>query len=140
MILRLIAGLVSLTWLKNIPPEVIANANYGAAPSANYQNLIKEHISASLIDPTSPLFTFDTPRKGYTKEGGAFNTDELFGWRVCGSVNAKNRFGGYTGRVPYFALFKNQRLVKVIVGEIPDRYGISLINSAIEVGCSRSAG
>lgn len=121
-----------------ISPERIASADYGSPPPENYEQLIKDHFNKILIDPTSPIYEFDKPRKGYTKQSSMFNTQENFGWRVCGTVNSKNRFGGYVGRVPFFALFRGERVVELISGEITDnKYGINIKNSAIEEACRR---
>ena len=92
---------------QNIPPEVVTNANYGSPPPVNYQEIIKQSIGQQLIDPTAPLYEFSTPTKGYTRNAPMFGTQQAFGWRVCGTVNSKNRFGGYVGRVPFFVLFRN---------------------------------
>jgi hypothetical protein len=121
-----------------IPPEVIAHANYGAPPPKNYREMIKKEFSHTLIDPTSPLYEFSRPVKGYTRQSPMFNTQQVFGWQVCGTVNAKNRFGGYVGAVPFFVLFKNGVIIEHLVGEIPDnQYGISVLNSAINSACQR---
>ena len=70
-----------------------------------------------------------------------FATQQRFGWRVCGTVNSKKRFGGYVGRVPFFVLFRDGRIVESLVGKITDnRYSINLINSAIDEACQRAAG
>lgn len=63
----------------------------------------KRIIRASLIDPSSAQFEVAQPRSGMT-EGGAKTP------LVCGTYNAKNRFGGYVGRV-YFAYAKSARAV-----------------------------
>ena len=94
-------------------------------------------MAKSLIDPTSPLYEFDAPRKGYTKASGTFGTSERFGWRVCGTVNSKNRFGGYTGRAPFFALFRGGRLVTLLVGEI-SRDTVNILNASIIGACNRT--
>ncbi len=121
-----------------ISQERISSADYGAPPSEKYEQIIKERFSITLIDPTSPIYEFDKPRKGYTKQSSMFNTQENFGWRVCGTVNSKNRFGGYVGRVPFFVLFRGDTIVELISGAITDnKYGINFMNSAIEEACSR---
>ncbi len=121
-----------------ISSERIASADYGPPPPENYEQLVKDRFDRILIDPTSPIYEFDKPRKGYTKQSSMFNTQENYGWRVCGAVNSKNRFGGYVGRVPFFALFHGNRIVELISGKITDnKYGINIMNSAVEEACSR---
>ncbi|MBK8637876.1 MAG: hypothetical protein IPN92_06145 [Chromatiaceae bacterium] len=51
---------------------------------------IKKGVSEKLLDPTSPLFGSMQARKA--------NSNRII---VCGYVNAKNTFGGYTGDKPY---------------------------------------
>jgi hypothetical protein len=121
-----------------ISQERITSADYGSAPSDNYEAIIKERVSKILIDPTSPIYEFNKPRKGYTRQSPTFHTQESFGWMVCGTVNSKNRFGGYVGRVPFFALFRGDTIVEFMTGEITDnKYGLNLLNSNIENVCNR---
>ncbi len=118
----------------------IASADYGPPPPENYEELIKENIRGQLIDPTSPLFEIGSPVKGYTNRSNAFNTQDMFGWQVCGTVNSKNRMGGYTGKVPFFALFQGDQLTKMIIGEVSmstNIYDRSYINMSIETSCNR---
>lgn len=122
----------------DISSDALATADYGPPPPANYQELIKAEFAKTLIDPTSPLYEFDSPRKGYTKESPMFGTHQKFGWRVCGTVNSKNRFGGYVGSVPFFFLFRDGQVTEALVGKITNnRYGINLHNSAIGEACNR---
>ncbi len=114
--------------------EKLLSANYGSPPPSNYQEIIKNRISRTLIDPTSPKYEFAPPSQGYTKKSALFNTSEQFGWRVCGNVNAKNKFGGYKGREPFFTLFKDGQLVTLIQGDNEFRAGF------VADACSRSAG
>lgn len=118
-----------------IPPEVIAKADYGRPPPKNYKEIIKRSIGETLIDPTAPLYEFGTPSKGYTARSPIFGTEQAFGWRVCGTVNSKNRFGGYVGRVPFFVLLRNGVIVSKVIGE--GSTDVSFVNVAIEKACAR---
>jgi hypothetical protein len=100
--------------------------------------MIRAEFDRELIDPSSPLYEFGEPIKGYTMASPIFGTEQTFGWQVCGTVNGKNRFGGYVGRVPFFVLFRDGAIVTRIVGEIPDNeYGISVKNTGISQACAR---
>ena len=55
-----------------------------------YQDKIDAHFAGLLKDPDSRRITYPT-----TTSGGL----------VCGAVNARNAFGGYTGRQPFVATF-----------------------------------
>lgn len=82
-------------------PDQIASADYGSYPS-DYEEIIKNYYGKSLFDPYSAVFTFSQPQKAWNGWGGT-----KFGWAVCGSLNAKNRFGGYVGATPFYVLIKN---------------------------------
>lgn len=123
---------------KDISPERIASADYGPPPPDNYREIVETTIARQLIDPRSAIFEIGEPTKGYTKEGAMFGTHEAFGWRVCGLVNSKNRFGGYVGSVPFFTLFRANQIDTLIIGKITDnQYGINITNSSINEACSR---
>jgi hypothetical protein len=121
-----------------ISQDRIASADYGDAPSDAYQQVLRDRFASILIDPTAPLYEFDKPKKGFTKQSPIFNTREQFGWRVCGTVNSKNRYGGYAGKSPFFALFRGDTIVEMIYGESnPDPVYGSLTNKQIENACNR---
>ncbi len=122
----------------DIPAEVLANADYGPPPPENYQEMVKAEISQRLIDPTSGIFEISEPREGYTKASSLWGTEQAFGWRVCGTVNSKNRFGGYVGRVPFFALFEDEKITQLLLGKITtNRHGFNALNPAILNACER---
>jgi len=123
----------------SISKERLATADYGPPPPAGYQEMIKARFAGILIDPTSPLYEFEQPAKGYTKKSSMFNTSENFGWRVCGTVNSKNRFGGYAGRVPFFVLFRHGQIVATLVGNSSAGGNtLDLQNAAIIGACRRT--
>lgn len=97
-----------------ISSEKIDAADYGEPPPANHQDIIRKRISSELRDPYSAVFEFDAPRLGYLRTNPVAGTTEAFGWRVCGTVNAKNAYGAYRGRSPFFALFRGDRLIALI--------------------------
>lgn len=131
-------GLLIQSCATQMSQERIMSADYGPPPPDNYETLIKERFSKILIDPTSPIYEFDKPRKGYTKQSPMFHTQESFGWRVCGTVNSKNRFGGYVGSVPFFVLFRGDTIVEFMSGEITNGiYDVSFMNSNIKNVCNR---
>lgn len=102
-----------------------AAANYGAAP-VNYEQTIKGLVSANLFDPYSAVYTFSTPQKGWNTMTGEI----VWGWCTCGSINAKNRMGGYTGAKPFYAMFYDERLIIFIYEgiTIPDSFKLGLIS------------
>ncbi len=56
----------------------------------NFESKLAKYFEETLIDPDSRRVTF-----------GA----RPFGGLLCGDVNAKNTFGGYTGRQPFYVAF-----------------------------------
>ena len=84
-------------------------ADYGSPPPKDYRDLIKQEIGKSLIDPYSAQYEIGEPAKGYTIGNSLYKTPQ--GWLpVCGTVNARNRFGGYVGRAPFFTLFRDRNV------------------------------
>ena len=81
-------------------PEQLANNTFAECPD-NYQQMIQEHLKATLIDPYSAIFRFSTPEK-YVYSG-------QFGHFIVVGVNAKKRYdGAYVGeRVHHFMCFPN---------------------------------
>lgn len=71
--------------------------------------MVKRLVTSALIDPTSPIV----------------EVDEDSSWRdgvICGSVNAKNRLGAYTGAVPF--------MVTTPI-ENSDTWGLHIPNAAL---------
>lgn len=68
--------------------------------AAEAEGAAADAVRAVLIDPQSAQFEFQEPvRSAYA------NGQRRFGWFLCGTVNSKNRFGGYIGRIPFIAYF-----------------------------------
>lgn len=123
-----------------ISAEKIQNADYGTQPPQNYKEIIAEVIGKSLIDPMSAVYELDEPRKGYTKNSPFHGTTEQFGWRICGTVNSKNRFGGYTGRSPVFILMRGESVTSFIIGTVSDEkmsMSDQMKNNGIVGACNR---
>lgn len=116
-----------------ISAEKAANADYGPAPTKGYQEAIKSYFARNLIDPTSPLYEFEKPKQGYFKNSPLFETKESFGWLVCGRLNSKNRFGGYTGSAPFVVLMKGNTVTQKLVGNPDD----TIINGYIHGTCGK---
>ncbi len=116
-----------------ISPQEIETADYGTPPTGNYEDIIKKEIGAQLFDPYSAVYEIKPPSKGYTRESPVFGTQKAFGYKVCGTVNAKNRMGGYVGSVPFFALFRNGHLIVKQIGETEG----GLMTASIMNACSR---
>ena len=79
--------------------EQLANNTFAECPS-DYEQMIKQRLSANLIAPSSVMFRFSRPEK-YVHSG-------QYGHVVSVGLNAKNRFGGYIGeQLHEFMCFPN---------------------------------
>ena len=83
------------------------NATFPQKPSeSDAMSQIRNYLARTLIDPDSLKLECSGVRgKGWARQ---FEFKEpIYGYPVICSVNAKNKFGGYTGATPYVFLFNN---------------------------------
>lgn len=88
-----------------VPPksDEVMMANYGNKPSRGEMvELVKEYASKTLFDPYSAKYSCSTPAKywiigGSGDEGNVQMGKTYFGYASVCAINAKNRFGAYTG-------------------------------------------
>ena len=86
------------------------NAKYGSKP-VNFLPKIKSYFREVLKDPDSAKYSdISKPQKDFMFE----YKNVITGYSVCLYVNAKNSFGGYTGRKLYWAFLKDNKLLRVI--------------------------
>lgn len=96
----------------------VSSANIGAYPS-NYEQIIKSYYSQRLIDPASATYgPMSAPRRGYLRPyfAGGTTAAPIIGYVVCGTVNSKNRLGGYVGAKPFAIVITNDA---VAYAELP---------------------
>jgi hypothetical protein len=85
----------------------IASANYGSYPD-NYKEITKRHFGDVLKDPGSARYNnWRGPSKGWRATMGG----NRFGYRVCVDVNAKNSYGGYTGRETFYLMINGGQVI-----------------------------
>lgn len=83
-------------------------APYGAYP-ANYKEIVTNWLQSQLIDPSSARIEW----KGDPKPADLGSKGEhLYGYLVSFTVNARNRFGTYTGKQEHGALIRNGEVIK----------------------------
>ena len=97
-------------------PAQLRNADFGPPPSEGYKENIKSAFDLILFDGASARYRFSKPVKSYLRAAPVYGTSLTFGWRVCGLVNAKNRFGGYVGWRRFFTFFYDDAIVFKIMG------------------------
>lgn len=85
--------------------------------------LIENAVRASLKDPDSAKF--DWPNEFTDGWYRIPFSKKVTGWITCGTVNAKNGYGGYTGPAPVIAAIQNG----AVVGLNIDPPGSSVVSS-----------
>jgi hypothetical protein len=110
-------GVVLCAWLAAANAVTIAAeiptvdpALCGAYP-ANYKEIVINWLQSQLIDPASARIEW----KGEPKPAdlGA-RSQHLYGYLVGFTVNARNRFGMYTGKEEHAALIRDGEVIKGI--------------------------
>lgn len=83
-------------------------ALYGAYPT-NYKEIVMAWLNQQLLDAATARidWTGDPKPADLGKNG-----QHLYGYVVTFDVNARNRFGGYTGKQKHGALIKDGQVVK----------------------------
>lgn len=79
------------------------------ASRAAVEEAVKAAAAATLLDPYSAQYVFQDPVRSIYAD----YSDRMFGWFVCGTVNAKNRFGGYVGATTFMAHLSGADVVSV---------------------------
>ncbi|MFN2540917.1 MAG: hypothetical protein ABR514_01945 [Chthoniobacterales bacterium] len=81
---------------------------YGPYPT-NYKEIVTQWLQTQLIDPSSARIEW----KGEPKPTDLGKKGEhLYGYLVTLTVNARNRFGAYTGKQEHGALIRNGEVIK----------------------------
>lgn len=112
--------------VKNIDLET---ADVGKKP-ANYEALVEAAIRGQLKDPDSAQFSGITkPKKEVMVEQSNF----VYGYSSCVFVNAKNSYGGYTGKQLYWVFIRNDQVLRI--KNTNDAYG-NIIFVGRPVNCS----
>ena len=83
-------------------------ALYGAYP-ANYKEIVMAWLNQQLLDAASAQIDWTSePKPADLGKNG----QHLYGYVVTFDVNARNRFGAYTGKQKHGALIKDGKVVK----------------------------
>jgi hypothetical protein len=78
-------------------------------PPTNYKEIVMKWLEQQLVDPASARIEWvDAPKPTDAGKGG----EHLYGYLVHFRVNARNRFGGYTGKQNHAALIRNGEVIK----------------------------
>jgi hypothetical protein len=83
-------------------------AHYGPYPT-NYKEIIMQWLNKQLIDPDSARIEWNgEPKPTDLGKGG----EAVSGYLVNFTVNARNRFGTYTGKQKHSVLIRNGEVIK----------------------------
>ena len=83
-------------------------ARYGPYPT-NYKDIIVQWLNKQLIDPDSARIEWDGEPK--PSDVGK-DSEAVSGYLVNFTVNARNRFGTYTGKQKHSVLIRNGEVIK----------------------------
>jgi hypothetical protein len=83
-------------------------SRYGPYP-ANYKEIVMKWLETQLIDASSAHLEWNGDPK--PADLGT-NGEHLYGYLVNFKVNARNRFGAYTGMQSHGALIRNGEVIK----------------------------
>ena len=83
-------------------------ALYGPYP-ANYKEIVMKWLNGQLLDAASARIDWSSePKPADLGKNG----EHLYGYLVTFNVNARNRFGTFTGKQQHGALIKNGEVIK----------------------------
>jgi hypothetical protein len=103
----------------------LASNVQGPASEEIAHRAVIEYFSHELKDPESARYSFLSPVNGVMVMSPLLGGSRAVGWFICGTVNAKNSFGGYTGESTFFAYFDPTNSSVVKDGAIDDdKYSI----------------
>jgi hypothetical protein len=94
--------------LSETPP--VDPAACGPYPT-NYKEIIYNWLKTQLVDADSAKIEWEgDPKPADLGKNG----EHLYGWLVNFKINARNRFGAYTGKQKHGALVRNGEVIKGI--------------------------
>jgi hypothetical protein len=83
-------------------------ARYGSYP-ANYKEIVMQWLNKQLIEPESARIEWNgEPNLADLGKNG----EHLYGYLLNFTVDARNRFGGYTGKQKHAVLIRNGEVIK----------------------------
>src|SRR4051794_22719704 len=76
--------------------EQLAQASSTPAPSSQSEaeQTVRNYYKDKLKDPDSALYNFQKLKNGVWFDD-RYRYGAMYGWFICGEINAKNSFGGY---------------------------------------------
>lgn len=94
--------------------------------------MIENAVRSGLKDPDSA--TFEWPNGfvfgSYKRLLGPLHT----GWITCGTVNAKNGYGGYTGKTAVIGVIRNGSVIETNLDEPSARFNSRVAKACAQIG------
>lgn len=106
----LACGFFTLSAVCNVAAQTPATneERYGSYPT-NYKEIVTKWLSTELINPDSARIDWtEEPKPADVGKDG----QHLYGYLVHFTVDARNRFGAYTGKQTHGALIRNGEVIK----------------------------
>ena len=101
-------GMNAALGLPGQTPSPVDLARYGPYPT-NYKEIVMKWLETQLLDAGSARIEWEgDPKPADLGTKG----EHLYGWLVNFKINARNRFGAYTGMQKHGALIRNGEVVK----------------------------
>ena len=98
-------------------PSDPSNVRYAApiGPLADdYQDRVKADLAHNLADPEGAIYTFE-PSPSIVNMGKR-RAGVRYAWYVCGTVNAKDPTGDYTGAKPFLSVLSHNVVIDREIG------------------------
>lgn len=128
LILFLLAGCATAS----DPTEVAAVSSEAAPDHAAGIAMIESAIRSTLKDPDSAEFSWPN---GFTQ--GWYQPPfgkKYYGWITCGTVNAKNGYGGYVGRSAAIGVIRNGTVIETNFDDATAQYGGFVAEACRKIG------
>ena len=107
LISALAVGMIFVASLNAQTPSA-DTARYGPYPNY-YKEIVMQSLTTQLIDPDSARIEWNGEPKPSDMNKGS---EAVSGYLVNFTVNARNRFGSYTGKQKHSVLIRNGEVIK----------------------------
>jgi hypothetical protein len=108
-ILSFVSAIAITTAFAQSPSPTASSPAYGTYP-ANYKEIVLKWLDTQLLDASSARIEWNgDPKPADLKDQ---NGGQLHGYLVNFKVNARNRFGAYTGMQSHGALIHDGEVIK----------------------------
>jgi hypothetical protein len=114
------------------PGELASVATEPAPDRAAGVAMIEAAIRAGLKDPYSAEFIWPNGfvQGWYQRPFG----HRYYGWITCGTVNAKNSYGGYVGQAAAIGVIRGGTVVESNIDDASARYGSMVAEACRKIG------